>query len=157
MKTASVSLATIFLFSLVPGLIAQTSSDKNAPLKDIEELRVIVGGMTKSAEEIGLTREKVLEATKLRLRREGISIGDSESIYTLLYVNVSVQGAAFHVLVGIYEPVQLARKPSFTCMGFTWWTGITGTHAGSADNIVGVVEECLDEFLNDYYKANPKK
>jgi len=39
----------------------------------------------------------------------------------------------------------------------TWERGVTGTHGNNPEYIVTAIEQLLDMFLNDYYKANLKK
>ena len=75
-----------------------------------------------------------------------------------IYVVVTVVGAAFGVELCVRELVEIKRKPfAVRCMVNTWSAGLVGTHTGDPEFIVSTLSRLLDEFLNDYYKANPKK
>ena len=64
---------------------------------------------------------------------------------------------AFNVTLDIKEQVKLHRDASIECTATTWSQSITGTHGSDPEYIVSALSMLLDDFLNDYYKANPKK
>jgi len=137
-------------------------------LKGINRLRVSIEFLNDEARKIGLTRDRLRTVTELRLRKEGIAIfergidttfeGIEKSFRTpIIYVNVSVLRKAFSVSLKIQERVSLYRDESIKCRAATWIEGVTGTYGSDPEYIVTALENSLDIFLNDYYKANPKK
>ncbi len=138
-------------------------------LKGIDMLKIGIEYLSDEAKNIGLTRGRLRTVTELRLRKEGITIFGKEHISTtyweipryrntpIILVNVSVVGNAFRVSLEIFEYVILRRDESIECLAFTWNENMLGTHGNNVEYIVTALGELLDEFLNDYYKANPKK
>ena len=153
----------IFLFCLLnllgSGLsLAQEPGvyDKSEVLKGISSFEVVVEQLHKDSNDIGLTKDRLITVTELKLRREGLlSSGGLLSPY--VYINVNVVGVAFSISLEIHDMVQLVRDPSIIKTASTWDTSTTGTHGGDPEYIVTALNKLLDIFLNDYYKANPKK
>ena len=137
-------------------------------LKGINRLDVSIEFLSDGARKIGLTDERLRTVTELRLRKEGIAILERVDKMTLeemkkflrtpnIYVNASVAGNAFHVDLEIHEQVSLDRDKSIECVATSWGRGVTGIHTNDPEYIISSLGELLDVFLNDYYKANPKK
>jgi hypothetical protein len=74
-----------------------------------------------------------------------------------LYVNVNAVGKGFNIELSLNEQVTLKRDPKISCRAKTWDMCVTGIHQNNSEYIVTSLSELLDYFLNDYYKANPKK
>ena len=141
-------------------------------LKYITRVTVLVEGLSEDAVKIGLTEHRIQTVTELRLRKEGINIVTREEVskedvvfgsitymrIPTLYVNVHVAGAAVSVRLEILDFVKLDRIAEVWCLATTWHSPqMAGTHGNNPESIVGSVNQLLDEFFNDYYKANPKK
>ena len=101
------------------------------------------------------TREKIQTTTELSLRREGIVVGNSITD-PCIYIKIAVIGSAYSIRVEIREGATLTRIPIFFTVT-TWYAESTGTHGGNSSNIIVALQERLNGFLNDYFKANPKK
>lgn len=172
MKHKNIALLLLFLFLFVyRGAFSETTDDIQAKyLKGIKWLRVSIESLGVEATKIGLTRERLKTITELRLRREGIIIktekdisvidesrGNIPIVVPILYVNANVGDRAYSIDLEIQEAVRLERDPSIICLATTWVTGIMGTHGKKQELIITALSELLDDFLNDYYKANPKK
>jgi hypothetical protein len=159
MKTLGSFSAIISLFLLFLPLCfsGQTPDIRSAPLKGIKNMDVVVEDLTQAAAGIGLTRERIQSVTELKLRREGISVPSAFSfVLPYLYIRINVVGKAFSIDVSLKEDVTLKRDASITCGAATWSRNATGV-SGDSPYIIQGLQEILDEFLNDYYKANPKK
>lgn len=138
-------------------------------LKGIDGFEILIEVLNEDAIKIGLTRKRLKTVTELALRREGITVveykGGVKTTEELLkfsrtpfiYVNVNVSGRAFSVKLELKERVVLERDESISCTATTWDQLITGIHGGNSEFIVSALKELLDYFINDYYKANPKK
>lgn len=125
-------------------------------LKDIDELGVLVESLSICASEIGLSRERLITVVELKLRREGVKV--VEAINTpYLYINVLVLKNAFNIRIELTEKVKIKRLNRIHYAVVTWGTGATGIHGDDPEYIVSGLSSQLDKFLNDYYKANPKK
>lgn len=125
-------------------------------LKDIDELGVLVERLSMYASEIGLSRERLITVVELKLRREGVKVVKAIN-KPYLYINVLVLENAFSILIELMEEVKIKRLNRIAYRVATWRTGATGIHGDDPEYIVSSLSSQLDEFLNDYYKANPKK
>lgn len=144
------------LFSCFSEVLAQNHEWSKTGLEydASEELSVIIE--TVNANEFGLTADDFQNKTELRLRQAGIGINDSS--YGMVYVNANILK---HGVYGIN--VYFTRKVTFTKglhtyhnMGATWYTSYVG-QTGRAGDILGALDKLLDQFLNEFFKANPKK
>ena len=114
-----------------------------------------------------MTEEQIETDVELRLRKAGIKVVDnSEPEFLFLSIDIGAvrsQGLyAFAIWVKYHQPVRLVRDLSIMSIGTTW--GATTTR------FVGIVSrerlnkfvrekvaDRVDEFINDYLAANPKK
>jgi len=126
------------------------------------EFVVLIGRADENGKKIGLTKNRLRIVSELRLRKEGMKVVAEKDASPIkipnIHVSVHVVGTAFHVELRVIEWVGLMRLP--TAIGgpaFTWEQGITGTHGGDPEFIVSNLNKLFDDFLNDYYKANPKE
>ena len=124
------------------------------------KFEILIGNLNEDAKKIGLTEERLRTVTELRLRKEGMDIKNASTNLNMPYVcvTITVVGAAFGIDLRIKEVVEIQRKPlPVFCTTSTWGASSIGTHIGDPEFIVSGLSQLLDEFLNDYYKANPKK
>lgn len=89
------------------------------------------------------------------LQREGLRIVRSGHAY--LYENILIMKRAYSASAELRELVTLDRDPSNSCFASTWDTQRVGTHGNSADWVIQALRESIEEFLNSYYLANPKR
>ena len=168
------SLLIIFLTLFIGGK-AFTQSDFKA-LKGIKRILVAVEQVNEDAIKIGLTRQRIQTVVELKIRKEGIRMLEMEEFIKMLkdgrlpekelhmiremstlYINVNVMGKTFSVTVKVREYVSLYRDKSIETDACTWERANIGNYEDNPDFIMSCLSERLDEFLNDYYKANPKK
>lgn len=156
MKLKKISL----LFFLTFFFVSYLSSSRNCLVNIGSKFSVVIEGLTEDAKKIGLTKERLRTVTELRLRKEGMIItgpSDDPDI-PVVSVNVNVVNTAFNVELCIKELIEIQRKSSpVLCIVVTWGVGRTGTHGNDSEFVVFSLSKCLDRFLNNYYKANPKK
>lgn len=133
-------------------------------LKGINTLKVAIEDLSDYAVKIGLSEERLGTLIELKLRREGIKIieempKDPNLLVKIpyIYINVNVEENAFNNYLAISECVNLYRDKFISCYAATWFIGETGIHADSSEYIASSLSELLDKFLNNWYKANPKK
>jgi hypothetical protein len=159
MKRMGVIFAIISVFPLFLSrcFAVQTSDSNSFALKGIKALFVLVEDLPQKATGIGLTTERIKTATELKLRGEGISVPNYSYEDPYLHISINVVYQAFSVEVSLRENVVLKRDKSINCRAATWLNSVTGVHSNDPNYIIAGLQAVLDSFLNDYYKANPKK
>jgi hypothetical protein len=107
---------------------------------------------------IGLTEEKIRSVCESRLKQAGLEplSGFSRSEY--LYINISVRYKAYYILLQFNRPVTYkADKTEYLKFGAKTWQKIAlRHHQYNPENIIQVLNELLEDFLNDYLQANSK-
>jgi hypothetical protein len=155
-KQSRGSLALILTWALFgsPAFAAQDVSFKSSPLKGIRTVAVLVEKLSEDGMKIGLTAERIQTAAERSLKREGIAIANTAT-YPCLYIKINVIESAYSIRMEVREQATLTRIPlSFRVT--TWYAESTGTHGGDSNPIIVALEERLNGFITDYYKANPK-
>lgn len=122
-------------------------------LKDLDEIKIVITDPEEDTK-IGLNSNRMRTVTELKLRKEGIKI--TEESICILYINTTIVGNAFCVSLELHEIVKIFRLDIFYLTA-TWQKVMLGTHGNEPEYIISALGKLLDEFLNDYYKANPKK
>jgi len=120
------------------------------------ETRVVVEEITEDAKKTGLSEESIKSCVELQVRKNGIKPVAKTLEY--FYVNVFVVGNAFHVSVSYMRPVFYwgAFKKIYRTYAKVWNKSFLGTHGGSSGYILEGVRELVDEFSNEFLKANGK-
>lgn len=135
-------------------------------LKNIDSLYVLEN-ISKDAEDLGLSKSRIKNIVELRLRREGIKIvknimdlciSVNIDIHAIKYINGKYSdNVSLWMRIEIEEFVYLRRSGKFKFI--PTWSSIRVGGSPKSDFLEWVekgLNECIDEFLNDYYKANPK-
>ena len=152
----SIVLIVVLLISAPAG--AQTWSESGLETANYKYVAVSVEALPAAARSIGLTKDRIQTRVELRLRSAGLTPGnDSTKNNTNLYVNINIVGGAFNVAVRYNRLVNFTtgnRVYSYTAA--TWNSASAGTHGGDAAFIMNWLDSLLDEFLNEYLKANQK-
>lgn len=151
-KVLLLCLLVLFLENWLLHAQELNSIDKVSGLKGIRSLSIFVEKFSENTTKIGLSKERIATVAELRLRKEGIDIGRPPS----LYINIQAKGPAFCIQLKLVEPVHPSRDNSITCLGSTWDITMFGMHGESSEYIINSLNNLLDYFLNDFYKANPK-
>jgi len=161
-------LPVVFLF-LLPGytyaqdVTGLTTADADV-LKDVGPMVVFVDDLPRDFESLGLRRDDIQRDVELKLRLAGITIyDDDESGY--LYVVIGgtcdrICGSS--VRISYREQVFVLRGDEYieVYSPATWETaGVVGI-VGSDNlkrSIRDSVKDMVDEFVNAYLTANPKR
>ena len=137
------------------------------PLVGLKGVQVLVEYMDPKAEGIGLTRDQIRTNVELRLRKAGIMVLTGKEMgeipgRPIFYVNVNTLFLkqnpliVYHIRLELQEWVTLGR--GFETVGGIWnasTTGVVGPkQIGKVRELVG---DLVDEFINNYLAANPKK
>lgn len=132
---------------------AQEQDDRMAAFKlftNCEPINLRVGGLHPIAEDIGLSRESLVETAEGRLKGAGLHNAEAA---TYLFINVNMTGEAYDIIMALkkqlYDEYSGERRPATT-----WATGATGTHGGASDSILATINGFMDEFLAEFRAVN---
>lgn len=135
------------------GLAAKVSKSGLETAK--QPIGVRIEKLTPDAEIIGVTAEGLRTQTERRLRQAGIPAywkGWPE-----LDVRVTVAGAAFSVDVSFVRDVLYSDGTNvWKKIAVTWNRSNAGTHLQNPESLVSALDQLLDQFVDDFLKANPK-
>jgi hypothetical protein len=142
-------------------------------LAGLDGFDVVVENLDDGATAAGLDRDRLKTTVELKLRQTGIRVlTEEESIKSdrgaYLYVRpgvIAIESCnatrfAYDLEVRLVQSVAIDATPkTIHTRGATWHSGSIGYGGGKeafmhafADSL----EECLNEFLNDYLAANPR-
>ena len=120
---------------------------------------IVIEQLGEKALEIGLTEEILLTRCELRFGQAGIPVDKRGVSSPCLYVTVSAVGAAFAVEIQFRRRVTVETAFGYreSMVAATWDKDHVGMHADDPEFIVQALDNMLDNFLTDFFKANPKK
>jgi len=138
-------------------------------LKGLKGVEVVIESLSKGEEITGLTKDRIKTVVELELRKSRIKIfSNKESLKIkgspFLYINANIQeldnnvGYVSSITLSIREFSSLERNPKIKVYADTWKNGLLliVPRKGASKSIVNAVRRLLDQFSNDYMKANPK-
>jgi hypothetical protein len=149
--------------------MAQLPNQKNA-LRSLSSPNVEVEVQDASFQRSVLSESQVRTDVELKLRRAGIRLTDRSDSYPKIVVNVRAakdetlgRGIALYPfsinveLVSFINAEMDAKKPPRLLFAIIWETDKVGMFGSSRlQEIRGLINDCVDEFINDYLAANPK-
>ena|SRR5256885_1808734 len=168
MKTILVALVLLSA-SVASHLLGQDDNESTRKtLAGLRGIRVLAGVAMDSdqARRDGLSGEQLQTDVELKLREAGVAVLSlQDSSAPVLTVNVFVlRGSpqrfyAFSIAVEVQETVTLNRNPSVAVWTDTWRTPTTlGTvSVGQLRSVRDNVRDVVDQFINAYLAANPKR
>jgi hypothetical protein len=156
-------------FMLVHVSLALSDSPRErATLAGLSGVRVYVSEMDPDAEREGLTQSIFRTDVELRLRQAAIraltqtelqDTAGSPVLHLLVSMFKSEVGVfSYRIDLGLWQLVRLVRDPSIASAAMTWSTssgGIVGVRRLST--IREDVRDKVDQFINAYLAANPKR
>ncbi len=142
-----------------------------APLRGLDTVRVTLLPLDRDVENDGLSADLVRQDVELRLRKVGIRVLSEEefkekpltpTISVKLLIAAHKGPAAglctFSLSLDLCELVTLARDSKITALASTWHTSSLGAVGkGKVRELRSEVTDAVDDFLNDFLAANPKK
>jgi hypothetical protein len=167
-KTPSAMALAFLLVSVSPAL--SDSPLERATLAGLTGVGVRVEPMDPDAEKDGLTTSTLQTDVELKLRQAGIRVLTATEMfgvpgYPYLYLRVATGKVdelgvlAYEIELHLIQEVRLPRNPAITSWAATWRaTGKIGT-IGSRQlpSVREYVRDIVDQFINAYLAANPKR
>jgi hypothetical protein len=172
-KISILGLAISFLFLFSPGKSFPLSSMES--LKGLKGVEVLVEELNPDLENFNLTMIQIQSAVESKFRKAGVSVlstEENEKIQPLskpyLYIKINSyrlssrkESLAFNVGMALNQQVVLRGYPDSKSKCFyapTWYTSSVGA-AGRKNilEIIDVVEDLTEKFINAYLTANPKE
>jgi len=155
-----------FVAALASPALAADDDVMGKTLAGLRGVRVEVVKMDPDAEREGLTQSILRTDVELRLRQSGIRVlTDADDALTQGTLHLQVRTVksehgfyAYNIDLGLWQFVRLIRDPSIASVAVTWRAG-KGGFIGTPrfPEIRNDVRDMVDEFINAYLAANPKR
>ncbi|MBA2494834.1 MAG: hypothetical protein H0V31_09095 [Acidobacteria bacterium] len=132
-------------------------------LEGFDTLNVLVEDLSPDLEQAGLTRAQIKTDVEIKLHRVGFKIPSIEKGFftPYIYLHISVGAPktnsgffSFTVKTALRQEIVLKRNKSITLFAPTWETTAGGVGTDKIREIRDVISDQVDEFINDYLKAN---
>ena len=146
-----------------PGI---SSEPERKSLAGISGMNLIVEAPNDGALEAGLTKEQLKTDAELKLRFAEIKVGSQYNPYVYVFINSAFPMSASGQEMGYIATVQVEFRQevyvldnSHRMYAPTWASSILiwGSKSSFKDDARKRVRDLIDEFIDDYLAANPKK
>jgi hypothetical protein len=164
-KKGKAALALV-VFLLLPAVSHALTIDQKA-LVGLKGVHVLVEAISPEVERIGLTRNQLQTDVELRLRKAGVRVLTQKEcfetpgmpyLYVLIHIGFikHLDGYIFATTVSLKQTVRLAGGGQ--TIGSIWeGRGLGFVGPEKIGQIRGMINDRVDDFINDYLAANPKK
>ena len=117
-----------------------------------QPIYLFVEPLTDDAEDIGLSRQAIVNAAESRLRAARLYEPRPREP-RLLSVNIRVSVSTFTVILA-FRKTLFDRLTQSYGLATTWETGTYGIHGRDATYILGVLSRHMDEFIVEFLRVN---
>ena len=115
---------------------------------------LVVEGLPKEADSLGLTKNSIEVTVRSRLRGARLFTEDYAAAgWSYLYINLNVVGNAFDIEFSYAKYVE-DEATGLRRNARTWRSGTTGTHGKNSNYILASVSHHTDEFIDEYLRVN---
>ena len=154
-------LSGLLAIGVVLHSVPAFGQDKDASnLQGITGVRVVIEDISPDAERAGLKKAQVQSDVEAWLRKKGVTVDSraAEQFYVDVDTGNAAGGYAYGIDVGFRQPATLQRTGK-TVLADTWSDGTVGssTPAKLAIAVRDQLRDLLDEFIVEYFAANPKR
>jgi hypothetical protein len=156
-RTAFLLVGLLLTCLVVP---ASVLADERDTLRGIRAIKVVVENLKPDVERDGLNASTLQTDVELKLRQAGIRV---EETTAYLYVRVTTLKReamyAYSMTANLSQHVVLVRDPAISANAVTWNAlgGIGMVGSARLSVIRDYVRDVVDEFVNAYLAANPKR
>jgi len=171
MKTVLAALALLSATVVSPLVGQGDDEDTRKTLAGLDGVQVWVGSTPDGAQRDGLDTVQLRTDVELKLRQAGIPVlSEQQSLSKVgapglalrldVFRNPGIPLYAFRVKVEVQQVVRLARNPTLIVRAATWSsTGDIGTVGQTTlgSYVRETVRDQMDQFINAYLAANPKR
>lgn len=164
-KKRTVVLATaaaVILFCVIPFAFAEDKEIMRLTLRGIKEVNMVIEAIEPEIEKLGLTQAEIQADVEGKLRGANLVVApDIErgrpAVY--LYVQVirpeKINRLFYSISLSLLQNVALERDPEVKTNTDTWLVRMLGMSSG-IEAIRSDIRSLLDQFIEDYRKANQK-
>jgi len=155
------AIALVFLYA-IPLAFAEDKEITRLTLRGIKEVNVVIESIEPEIQNLGLTQAQVKADVEAKLREANIAVSpDIErgrpAVY--LYVQVirpeKISRLFYSISLSLLQNVVLERDPNVKTNTDTWVVRMLGMSSGT-EAIRSDIRSALDQFIEDYRKANQK-
>ncbi len=158
MRFLRIATATLFVLLLAPSMALP---QKSAVLTGWTNIPVVTETVSEDARGAGIIWRVIQTQVQLRLLESGVdtTLPEPPDIKCFLYVSVTFAGSIsqFTASVRVEFKEWLELTNGVEAFASTWSSG--KVFAGGVPEFMAreLLDELLDEFLNDWHKANPRE
>jgi hypothetical protein len=152
----------VFFLSIVPFALAEDKEITRMTLRGIKEVNVVIESIEPEIQSLGLTQDQVKADVEGKLREANIAVSpDVERGRPALYLYVQVirpeklNRLFYSISLSVLQNVVLERDPNVKTNTDTWVVRMLGMSSGT-EAIRSDIRSLLDQFVEDYRKANQK-
>ncbi|MDX1486988.1 MAG: hypothetical protein R3268_02225 [Acidiferrobacterales bacterium] len=145
--------------------LVMSASGAAAPVPDMElqkanheYLAINIDNLSKDANNIGLTKDRIRDRVESRLESVGLKSVETDGETPFLDVTMTVMSEAFSIDISYLTPASFEMRGGRRFYYFTdaWQDGFTGAHGRNASYVIDWLDEILGRFLSQYLEANQK-
>jgi hypothetical protein len=155
------AIAVVF-FCVIPFALAEDREITRLTLRGIKEVNVVIEPIEPEIQNLGLAQAQVQADVEARLREVNIAVASDiargrPAIY--LYVQVirpeKIDRLFYSISLSLLQNVILERDPNVKTNTDTWLVRLLGM-SSETEAIRADIRSLLDQFIEDYRKANQK-
>jgi hypothetical protein len=158
-------LALVVVLLMLPGISRALTKQQKA-LVGLKAVYILVMTPKPEAQCLGITIDQIKTGIELRLRKAGIRmltekewLGSPDYPHLSVTINAIKRGGSYSYMVQLYlsEFVTLARGNRVNGMIWQTYRVGSGDKQNTEIKIQEQVGDMVEQFINDYLAANPKK
>jgi len=156
------AMAVVF-FCVLPFAFAEDKEITRLTLRGIKEVNLVIESIEPEIQNLGLTQAQVQADVEAKLREANIAVApDIERGRPAVYLYVQVirperiNRLFYSISLSVLQNVILERDPNVKTNTDTWVARILGMSSGT-QAIRADIRSLLDQFIEDFGKANVKK
>jgi hypothetical protein len=145
-------------------LFSQKPSQNGLELDKLEDFSISIGPLNEIAEDIGLSKRKVLETIQLKLKENKTPSNNNEKAYLLINIDClpinysdgrSTGMYVYNIQVNFLRPVTFKKKEDlYTFSDASVWNNYSSGFTNNSYTIINDLLDMIDKFSSDLKSAN---